>query len=136
SSRAPRPCPPRARTTSRSSSRRTPRREISGVVQHAGYLGDRARERGVDRRGPRDVVDREPLGDRERDGQDELARARRDDDAPEHLTARGVTEQLDEAVADAMHLRARVARELERRARVTDPALLEPCARTAHRRDL
>ena len=42
----------------------------------------------------------------------------------------------DEAVADAVHLGARVTSELERRGDVADAPLLEPRLRTAHGRDL
>ena len=44
-------------------------------------------------------------------GIDQLGRLRRDDDAAEHRAVALAAEELDEAVGDALHLGARVARE-------------------------
>src|SRR3954449_9728700 len=55
--------------------------ELVDSHQAASGLGDRARERGVDREGVGQVGGRQPLGDRERDRQHQLRRPGGDDDA-------------------------------------------------------
>ena len=85
-------------------------RSVRAVVQPAGGLGDGAAHRRVDRERVRELVGGERLRDRDRDRVDQLAGARADHDPADDDAGAGPAEQLHEAVADALHLGARVAR--------------------------
>ena len=80
-------------------------------VQLPGHLGDRARQRRVDGEGVGDLLDRQVVVDGDRDRVDQLAGPRRDDHAADHDAGARAAEDLDEAVPDALHLRARVAQQ-------------------------
>src|SRR4051794_6860910 len=82
-------------------------------VHRAGGVGDRAGERRVDGEDARDLVDRETALDGDRDGVDELGSAGSDDDAADDAAAPLAGDELDEAVLDPHHLRARVRGERE-----------------------
>ena len=83
---------------------------VQVVVLHqaTARLGDRARERRVDRERVGEVVHRQVVLHGHGQRQDQLAGHRRDDDAADDDARRRPAEDLDEALAQARHLRARV----------------------------
>src|ERR1700722_8109965 len=91
---------------------RTLRRSVlGGLHQLPCGLGEAARQRRVDGEGVRNVIDTQLALDSERNGQDQLAGARCDNDAAEHRTTATARDQLDEPVAESLHLGPGICRQ-------------------------
>src|SRR6478609_6076163 len=88
-----------------------PEKLASDVVQPASGLRDRAAHRRVHGKRLGKLVGRQRLRDRDRHRVDELAGPRSDDHAADDDAGAGAAQQLHEAVTDALHLGARVARQ-------------------------
>ena len=105
-------------------------------MQPAGGLGDRAAHRRVDRERLGQLVGGQRLRDRDRDRVDQLGGARADHHAADDDAGAGPAEQLHEAVVDALHLGAGVARQRQHHDLGLDLARVDGLLRPADGGDL